>query len=133
MQRARIGIDRVASREQFRIVKKRAVLDCRIDAREILIDDPPGADIHVSNFGIAHLTVRQTHELALGVDQRMRAIVKQTSPVRQIRLRDRVVGLIAAFTMTPAIENQQQHGFGSMTFGTHGRLVGGAGLLWLLV
>ena len=127
MQRAVARRYRVAGFAEFAIFEKRTIRNRRVDAGQILIDDAASADVHVPDFGVAHLSIRQADKLALGVHQRVWAVGEQAPPVRRIRLGDRVVGGLLA--MAPAVEDQQQHGFGSMTFGTHGRLAGGA--VWL--
>ncbi len=96
---------------QFGIGEEAAVLDGRIDAGEVLVDDPAGAEVHVPDFGVAHLPVRQADEAALGVDQRMRVASQQGVPVRQRRLREGIVGRV--FAVAPAVEDEQYDGLGT--------------------
>ena len=109
MQGAATGDGRRARGEQFGIGEKAAVVDRGIDPGQVLVDDAAGAEVHVPDFGIAHLPVRQADMAAGGFDQRVRLRRPQRAPVRQLGLRQRVVLRIVA--MTPAIEDQQDHGF----------------------
>ena len=74
------------SRAQFVIGEEAAVLDGRVDAGEVLVDDAPGAEVHVPDFGIAHLPVRQADVAAFGVHQRVRAFGPELAPMRQFGL-----------------------------------------------
>ena len=108
VQGAAARLRRRAGREQGFVARKAAIGNRRIDAGEILVDDAARTDVHVADFGIAHLPVRQSDMQAMGVDQGVRTVAQQGVPVRQPRLRKRVVrGL---FAMAPAIEDQQQDG-----------------------
>jgi hypothetical protein len=78
---------------------------------QVLVDDPTGAEIHVPDFGVAHLPVRQADETALGVDQGMRVGGQQGVPVRQRRLGEGVVGRV--FAVAPAVEDEQDDGLGT--------------------
>ena len=104
-------VDRIAGRDKFRVVEKASIRDRRVDPGQILIHHPAGAQIHMPDFGVAHLAFRQTHTQAGGMHQRMRAIAQQRTPMRQVRLGHGVVGGILA--MAPAIQDQQQYRFGS--------------------
>ena len=85
-----------------------AVFNGSIDAGEVLVDDAPRAQVHVPDFGIAHLPVRQAHMTAFGMDQRMRRGGQQSVPVGQLGLGQRIVfGLVS---MPPAIQDQQDDG-----------------------
>ncbi len=41
---------------------------------EVLVDNPPGADVQVPNFAIAHLAFGQAHVRPRGVDERVREL-----------------------------------------------------------
>jgi hypothetical protein len=84
-----------------------AILDGDIDAGQILGDDPAGADIHMSHFGIAHLTLGQPHGIAGGFEQRMRAFGQEAGVVGGARLGDGVVGR-GIGTEPPTIQNAQK-------------------------
>ena len=126
MQRAGGGLRRGASLQQCGVVEKAAVRDGGVDTRQVLVDDAAGADVHVADFGVAHLAVRQADVQAMGLDQRMRIVGQQLAPVRQVGQRQRVAGLVLA--IAPAIENQQQHRFGSGHGGYLGKSVNGNGI-----
>ncbi len=57
MGRAAALLERGDEACKMLIPGQRAVFHCLIDAGQILQYDPPGADIHVADFGIAHLTL----------------------------------------------------------------------------
>ncbi len=63
----RLGKDRVG--------RKLAGLDGAIDAREILIDHPAGADIEVAHLGVAHLAAGQSDGALGGIDGRVRELL----------------------------------------------------------
>ena len=120
VQSAAGSLRRSAGRAQLGIGEETAVLDRRIDAGEILVDDAAGAEIHVPHFGIAHLPVRKADMAAFGMDQGVRTLRPQPAPVRKIGQRQRVVRGILA--MAPTVQDQQHDGLrtdGSrhMTFG----------------
>ena len=111
VQGTAIGLHDGAGGIQFGIGKKTAILDRGIDAGQVLVDDAAGAEVHVANFRVAHLPIRQSNETAFGVDQGVRAGRQQLPPVRQVGQRQRVVGSL--FTMSPAIQDQQHDGLGT--------------------
>ncbi len=78
--------------QQRRVVEEAAVRDRRVDAGQVLVHDAAGADVHVADFGIAHLAVRQADVCAVRLHQRVRTVGEQPAPVRQRRQRDRIVG-----------------------------------------
>jgi hypothetical protein len=120
VQGAAGSLRRLAGGDQFGIGVEAAVLDRGVHAREVLVDDAAGADVHVADFGIAHLAVRQADVFALGVHQGVRAVGEQAAPVRQPGLGQGVVlGLLA---MAPAVEDQQQQGLGTGAGGRQGGL-----------
>ena len=57
---------------QRREARQRAVGDRPVDARQILHDDPAGAEIGVADLGIAHLAVGQPDIMLAGVETGMR-------------------------------------------------------------
>ncbi|MNZ99418.1 hypothetical protein D3C78_1187410 [compost metagenome] len=44
---------------QHRVLEELAVANGLGDAGEVLVDDTAGAQVHVTDFGVAHLPVRQ--------------------------------------------------------------------------
>ena len=57
---ARPSRDRTVDRlGEHRVLEERAVLDREVDARELLVDDAAGADVEVTDLGVAHLALGQ--------------------------------------------------------------------------
>ena len=122
VQGAAAGQHRVAGGVEFGVVEEAGVLDRRVDPGQVLVDDAAGADVHVPDFGIAHLPVRQADVAAFGVDQGGRMFGQQPAPGGHVGLGDGVVGGIVA--VAPAIEDQQDDGAGAVGAGGggwHGR------------
>ena len=69
-------------RLQHRVCGKLPVEDGFVDPGQILINDTAGTDVHMTDFGIAHLAIWQTDETALGMDQGIRAFGQQAPPCR---------------------------------------------------
>ena len=67
-------LDQIDERRRARDV---AAGDGGVDARQVLHHHAAGADIHMADFGIAHLAVRQADGAARGVQQAVRAILPQ--------------------------------------------------------
>ena len=109
-----------ARRQQLGIGVEAAILDRRVHPGQVLVDDAPGANVHVADLGIAHLALRQADVAALGVHQGVRAVGQQPPPVRQVGLGQGIVGR-RLLTMAPAVQDQQEHGLGT---GRHGTLLG---------
>ena len=87
-------------RAQGGALGQRAILHGIVDARQILHDQSPGADIGVADLGISHLTVRQTDGAARCGEQRMRGIAKHPVIVGMLCCGDGVVGGIGALAPT---------------------------------
>jgi len=84
---------------------------CRVDARQILKDDPPGAHIGVADLGIAHLPVGQPDRVPAGLNQRVGIFPQQTVIGWLARARD---GISLAFgTIAPAVKNDEDERFGT--------------------
>ena len=125
-----------AGGHELGVFEEAAVFDGGVHAREVLVDDAAGADVHVAHFGIAHLAVRQAHVLAFGVHQGVRAVGQQAAPVGQPGLGQGVVGGVLA--VAPAVEDEQKQGLGAVGGGQgglrdvwHGRIVAPAGIVGL--
>ena len=84
-----------------------AVLGGVADARQFLHHHAPGADVQMTDLGIAHLAVRQPDVAAGGVQEGVRAALPQPVEVRLARLTDRVVGGFLA--PAEAVEDHQHH------------------------
>ena len=100
VQGTAVGPGVFAGADQLRILEETAVLDRRIDAGQVLINDTAGAQVHVPDLGIAHLPVRQAHVAAFGMDQRVRRGGQQALPVGQCGLGQCIVGRILAVPPT---------------------------------
>ena len=96
---------------------KTAVADGLGDAGEVLVDDPASADIHVSNFGIAHLTGRQADGLSGGFDQYVRIVLPHAVPAGRVSQCNGV--MFYTLAETPSVEDHQHQGFAFVLFG-HG-------------
>ena len=59
--------------------------DCLVDPGDPLVDDEPGADVEVPDFGIAHLALGQTNALAGGQQGRMRIVGEEAVEDRGVR------------------------------------------------
>ena len=59
------------SRQQSRIVEKVAVFYFIVDTHQVLAHHSTTTQGHVSDFGIAHLAIRQPHRAAAGIERGM--------------------------------------------------------------
>ena len=84
-----------------------AVGDGAADARQILHDHAPGADIEMADLGIAHLAAGQADVVAGSVQKAVRPVPPQPVEGRRLGLADGVVGGIVA--PTPAVQDHQHH------------------------
>ena len=107
---------------EHRIGRELARGDRVVDAREVLVDHAPGADVEVADLGVAHLALGQAHRHLGGIDGGVRARCQQLAVVRHAGVGDGIVG--GRLRATEAVEDQEDdrtHG------GTHrrGRRLGG--------
>ena len=79
-----------------------------IQARQILHDDPASPDIHMANFGIADLSVRQADIRAGSRQQTGWPAFCQCVDSRRCGKRNGIVGCL--FTVAPAIHDAQHDG-----------------------
>ena len=79
-----------------------------VDARQVLVDDPPGAEVHVSDLGVAHLPGRQAHGLTAR-DQGCVRILFDELPVRR-RVRPGYGVVVRVRGEAPAVEHDQHEG-----------------------
>src|SRR4051794_3066846 len=100
-----LGLHLVNELKQRREFGQRSVRDRPIDARQILHDDPAGAEVGMPDLGIAHLTVGQPDIMLAGVEPGMRPAPRQRVPDRRASARDRVVRAVLA--LSPSVENAQ--------------------------
>ena len=73
------------------LLEELAVADALVDAREVLVDDPAGAHVHVADLGVAHLAGGQADRFAGGDQLRVRIPLHQRVVDRRARQRDGVV------------------------------------------
>ncbi len=93
-----------------RVGKELAVADRLGHPGEVLIHHAPGAQVHVADLGVAHLSVRQTDIHAAARDQSVRLAGQQAIVDR---LAGGVDGVeVRAVAVPEAIENDQYQGFG---------------------
>src|SRR5258705_10218839 len=97
--------------EQHRVGEKLPILDHQFDTRAIHMDDSAGADIEVSDFTVAHLTVRQPNVFPAGMDKRVGIFAEQTIVGGLARQRDGIGFRLGA--ITPAVENDEDQWFGT--------------------
>ena len=79
-----------------------------VNARQILDHYPPGADIHMPDFGIAHLAGRQPDVAGGGVEEGVGALRHKLVPGRRLGQRDGVV--VALGARPPAVQDAQHDG-----------------------
>ena len=92
-------------RGERRAREQLAVADALVDAREVLVDDPAGAHVHVADLGVAHLPGGQADRFA-GRDQlRVRIPLQQRVVGRRARERDGVV--LGLGPEPPAVEDDE--------------------------
>ncbi len=90
---------------QGRIVEERTVRDGFADPGELLIDNPAGTEIHMADFGIAHLAARQPHVRAGTGNQRVWPVVPQIVPHRRAGHCDCVS--LGIFPVSPPVEHDE--------------------------
>ncbi len=108
MQRGFAAGGKLGGLNQHGIFIETTVFDVLVNAGQALIDHPTGAQIHVADLGIAHLSGRQTNGLPGRIDQRRRSLLPQAVPGRSGRVGDGVA--VGGFPMAPAIKNQKKGG-----------------------
>ena len=104
---------------QGRIAGEGAAGDLGVDARQVLHHHPAAADVHVADFGIAHLTRRQTDGPGRGVEQGHRRLAHGPVVEGGCRLGYGVV--FARFAVAPAVKNAKHDGARRLVF-VHGDL-----------
>ena len=100
-----------------RVLEELAVADRFGHAGEVLIHHAAGAEVHVADFGVAHLAVRQADVHAAARDQAVRHGGPQTVQYGLLRRKDGVG--FRALTVTEAVENNQDQRFRRGSHGFH--------------
>ena len=88
-------------------VTQGAVLAGRIDAQQVLIEHPPGADIHMPHFGITELALGQTDAFLGRLQGAVGTTRHKAVPDRRVGLGHGIVPGILAYP--PAIEDAEDH------------------------
>jgi hypothetical protein len=68
-------------RQQRRIALKPTFADLAVDAGDLLVDDPAGADVEVADFRVAHEATRQPDILTTGFEAGARPVLTQVVPI----------------------------------------------------
>ena len=91
--------------QQNGILKEVSVLDHQLDARGIHVHNSTRADIQMSDFAVAHLTIRQPDIRAAGLNQRVGILAQQAVVNRLAGERD---GVGFGFgSVSPAVEDDE--------------------------
>ena len=90
------------------VAGQQTVFYCRIDAPNILADDPSGPQVHVADFGVSHLAGGKANVDTAGVDKGVRPGSPQSLEVGRVCRRDCVVGHVGP--VSPAVQNAKNHG-----------------------
>src|SRR5688500_367316 len=91
--------------DEPRIVEESAVRDRPVDPADPLIDDKTGAEIEVTDFGVAHLSRRETDVPAGAAECRVWVGRQQSVHRWRVRGEDGIARFIA--TDTPAVQNHE--------------------------
>jgi len=96
-----------------RVFGQGAVFRVARDPRQALVDNAARSKVHVAHLGIAHLTFRQAHGQAGGVEQGARVLRPEPVPDRGVGVGDGVV--VGRFPIAPAIHDNQGCGLAFIT------------------
>ena len=97
----------VIDRLDLGVLQELVVADGHVDLDEVLIDHAAGAQVHVSDLGVAHLPVRQADVFAAGLQVAGR-IFRAQGVDRRRALRPDGVGIIV-FALAPTVEDHQKY------------------------
>ena len=95
---------------QNRVFFNAAVFDCHVNTGQVLHNDASGTQIHVADFGVAHLTVRQADGKSGSFNQAMRTFFNKPVPIRRLAVFDGIVRGNRS-SVTPTVQNQKHYGF----------------------
>ena len=96
----------VHSLDEDLVLLEGTVLDGVVDTRELLEDDAAGADVEVTDLGVAHLTVGQADVLAGSTEGGMRIVRIQAVDKGRIGRAHGVVGALGR--QTEAVHDDEQ-------------------------
>ena len=90
---------------KHRLFFKRTGFNGAVDAEQILVDDPPGADVHVANFAVAHLSIGQPDVFAVGAQGGFGVSAKQPIHEGCVGCGDGVARIVVADA--PSVQDDQ--------------------------
>ncbi len=103
-----------------RVVREEGpVLHRPVDAHEVLVDDPPGAEVRVAHLGVPHLPLGEPDGEAARLDGGRRVLAQEGVHVGRPGERDGV--RLALLADAPAVEDDEEDGLRLR----HGKLPGG--------
>jgi hypothetical protein len=108
VERAAVLLRAPARLEERVVLVERAVLDGAIDAHEVLVDDPSGAEVRVADLGVPHLPLRQADRQPARLDGGVGELPHEGVHVRGARHRDGV--RVALGADAPTIEDNEENG-----------------------
>ncbi len=97
--------------DKQRLHEKLLVRNHQIDARDVHVNDPARAHVHVAHFAVAHLSLRQANIRTGSVDQCVGKIFEQAVVIGFASESNRVARGFSA--VTPSIEHSQHNRFRS--------------------
>ncbi len=80
-----VFLDVIERELEGRVRAKRTVFDRDVDARQRLVDDAAGADVHMADFGVAHLTLGKANGFAGSFNQSIWILGEQIIEMRLAR------------------------------------------------
>ena len=101
------GLDVVVDRLDLGVVEELVLAHGHVDLDEVLVDHAAGAEVHVSDLGVAHLSVGQADVLAAGLQVAVRILGAQAVDDRRA-LRPDGVGIIMS-ALAPTVEDHQKY------------------------
>ena len=97
-------------RQEHRVPRERAIGDLGVDARQVLEDRPPGAEVEVADLAVAHLAHGQADGAAGRVEPAMRPRLEQGPPARHVGGSDGVDRRVRS--ETEAVDDDEHDGRG---------------------
>ena len=107
MQRTAALLDTAHDLQQGFVLKEVAVPDVARDARELLIDDAPRADVRVTDLGVAHLSVGQSDVFAGGVDLIVFILLEQSVDDGRLCHRNGVVFHVVRVAVAESVHDDE--------------------------
>jgi hypothetical protein len=98
------------------VLRERSVLHGAVDAREVLVDDPPGAQVQVPHLGVPHLSLREADGFAAGGERGAGVFGEEAVHDRGARLAHGIA--LGPGVQPPAVEHDQS---GERPLRRHGR------------